>query len=459
MFEYDPVLFSRILTYVTLGFHVIFATLGVGVPLMIAIAEWMGIKRGDPHYTLMARRWARGFVITVAVGVVTGTAIALQLALLWPNFMQAAGHTIGLPMFMETFAFFFEAIFLGIYLYTWDRFKSKMKHFLLVIPIVIGATASAFFITSVNSFMNAPQGFNIVDGVLTDVSPLAAMFNAATPTKISHVIITCYLTAAFILGMIAAYKILRGNKHVYHKKALHMTMVSALVFAVATAAIGDLSGKYLHEYQPEKLAAAEWHFETETEAPLILGGILTEDNEVEYALEIPFALSILAGGTPDTEVIGLNEYPEDELPPLWVHYFFDAMVFIGMYLAAVSALFVLFNWQNRRNPLRKLNPFKSWMLRLIVLGGPLSMFAIQFGWIFAEVGRQPWILHSVMTTAEGATTSDHVDIMLWIFILLYAVLGVTSYLVLRKMFLHNPVEHELERRGIPYHTVEKDVES
>ncbi|WP_069366608.1 cytochrome ubiquinol oxidase subunit I [Salisediminibacterium beveridgei] len=459
MIEYDPVLYSRILTYATLGFHVIFATLGVGVPLMIAIAEWMGIKRKDPHYTLMARRWARGFVISVAVGVVTGTAIAVQLALLWPNFMQAAGHTIGLPMFMETFAFFFEAIFLGIYLYTWDRFKSKMKHFLLVIPIVIGATASAFFITSVNAFMNYPTGFQIVDGVLTDVSPLSAMFNPATPTKISHVIITAYLTAAFILGMVAALKLLKNKGSEYYKKALHLNITAAAVFAIATAVIGDFSGKYLHEYQPEKLAAAEWHFETESEAPLILGGILTGDNEVRFALEIPYALSILAGGTPDTVVTGLNDFDPDYLPPLWVHYFFDSMVFIGMYLAAVSILFVAAGFKHRLNPLRRINPMHPLILKLIVAGGPLSMLAIQAGWIFAEVGRQPWIINGVMTVSEGATTSNHVDTMLWLFIALYTLLGVTSVIVLRKMFKENPVEKEMEKRNIPESTLNGGEES
>lgn len=220
MFEYDPVIFSRILTGTTLAFHVIFATIGVGIPLMIALAEWIGIKRNDEHYHLLARRWARGFVITVAVGVVTGTAIGLQLSLLWPNFMEVAGHTISLPMFMETFAFFFEAIFLGIYLYTWDRFKNRFRHFLLLIPVAIGATASAFFITTVNSFMNTPEGFHYIGDVLHNVNPLAAMFNAATPTKVAHVIASAYLTSAFILAAIAAFKILRGSRHVYHKKKL-----------------------------------------------------------------------------------------------------------------------------------------------------------------------------------------------------------------------------------------------
>lgn len=440
--EYDPVIYSRILTGVTLGFHAIFATIGVGIPLLIALAEWIGIKRNDEHYRLLARRWARGFVITVAVGVVTGTAIGLQLSLLWPSFMEVAGHAISLPMFMETFAFFFEAIFLGIYLYTWDRFKKKIHHWLLVIPVVIGASASGFFITTVNAFMNSPYGITVENGVITNINPLAAMFNPATPTKVAHVLSSAYLTSAFILAAIAAIYLLRGNQHVYHKKALHLTMTVACVFAIVTALIGDLSGKYLAEYQPEKLAAAEWHFETTTEAPLILGGILTEDGEIAYALELPYALSILAHGDPGAEVIGLEEFPEEDLPPMIVHYLFDLMVISGIFLAAVSMLFVIMRLR------KKWNEHNKPLLWAILAGAPIALFAIEMGWFFAEIGRQPWILNGFMRTAEGATTSQHVDLMLYLFILLYLVLAVSCVTVLRKMFKSNPVEQELLDRGI-----------
>jgi cytochrome d ubiquinol oxidase subunit I len=442
MLEYDPVLYSRILTALTLAFHIIFATIGVGVPVMIALAEWMGIKRKDPHYLLLARRWARGFVITVAVGVVTGTAIGIQLSLLWPSFMRIAGQSISLPLFMETFAFFFEAIFLGIYLYTWDRFKNQMTHFLLIIPVVIGSSASAFFITTVNSFMNAPTGFTLENGRITDIQPLVAMFNAATPTKVSHVLLTAYLTAAFILAAIAAFSLLKGKQHVYYKKALKLTMVAAFVFAVSTALVGDLSGKYLAKYQPEKLAAAEWHFETMKEAPLVYGGILTENNEIKYGLEIPYALSILAHGTPDGEVIGLNDFPADELPPLWVHYMFDGMITIGVILTLVSFIYLV------TDRVRKWNPYQRWLLWSIVICGPLAMLSIEFGWIFAEVGRQPWILRGYMKTSEGATTSDHVDTMLALFSFLYLLLAVTVVKVLGKMFRNYPAEEEIADKGL-----------
>src|SRR5699024_3448914 len=181
---------------------------------------------------------AKGFVVTVAVGVVTGTIIGLQLSLLWPNFMELAGQIIALPLFMEVFAFFFEAIFLGIYLYTGDRFDDQRKHFLLLIPVALGAGMSAVFITIVNSFMNAPQGFDMINGELVNANPIAAMFTTAMPTKVSHVLVTAYMACAFMLGAIAAYKLIKGSNHQYHKKALYLTMKVGLVFAIAAAIIG-----------------------------------------------------------------------------------------------------------------------------------------------------------------------------------------------------------------------------
>ncbi|ERI07795.1 cytochrome ubiquinol oxidase subunit I [Aneurinibacillus aneurinilyticus] len=439
MFTYNAVLYSRILTEVTLAFHILFATIGVGVPLLIALAQWIGIKRNDPHYILLARRWTRGFVITVAVGVVTGTAIGLQLSLLWPNFMELAGQVISLPLFLETFAFFFEAIFLGIYLYTWDRFKNQMKHFLLLIPVVIGSSASALFITIVNAFMNTPQGFELKDGVIVSIQPLVAMFNPAMPTKVGHVLASAYMTSAFVLASIAAYRILRGSKHVYHKKALHITLVPALVFSLATAIIGDFSGKFLAEYQPEKLAAAEWHFETSEKAPLVLFGSLDENNKVKNGITIPYALSILAHNNPNAEVVGLNEFPADELPPLYIHYFFDLMVTIGVLLTVVAFIYLILHKR------RKSTPYRKSLLVTIVLSGPLALLAIELGWIFAEVGRQPWILRGYMKTSTGATTADYVDILLICFIALYALLAIVSTIVLRKMFKNNPVEQEFEQ--------------
>lgn len=435
--ELDNTMLARLLTSLTLGFHIIFAAMGVGIPVIISIAEWLGIRKKDPMYTLMAKRWVKGFTVTVAVGVVTGTCIGLQLSLLWPSFMKVAGEAIALPLFLETFAFFFEAIFLGIYLYTWDRFKNPYIHWLFSLPVILGSTASAFFIMTVNAFMNTPQGFTLENGSIVDIQPLAAMFNPATPSKAGHMILSAYTVSAFILAAIAAWKILKGNKHVYYKKALNFTMVLSLIFAIGTAVWGDIAGKFLAEYQPAKLAAAEWHFETKTEAELILGGVLDPvTNEVKYGLKIPYALSILATNSPNGEVIGLDQIPRELWPPLFIHYLFDGMVVIGMYLLVVPLVYFAYKrWKKGELP--------RYLMRLIIWGAPLSMLAIELGWIFSEVGRQPWILVGYMKTSNAATTADNVGEMLILFSLLYTFLAVVCTLVLKRMFKNKPAEVEL----------------
>lgn len=443
MINEEAVFFSRVLTETTLTFHIIYATLGVGVPIFIMIAQWIGIRKKDEHYILLARRWTRGYVISVAVGVVTGTAIGLQLALLWPNFMELAGNVIALPLFMETFAFFFEAIFLGIYLYTWDRFENQRKHLLLLIPVAIGGSFSAIFITIVNSFMSSPQGFDIANGEFVNVNPVLAMFNPAMPTKVAHVVVTAYMTAAFVLAAIAAFQLLRGSQHIYHKKALFLTLKLGFIFSIATAIIGDFSGKYLANYQPEKLAAAEWHFDTHDQAPLVMWGLLNkETEEVSYTLKIPYGLSILAHWDPNSVVIGLDQFMEDLRPPLYIHYLFDSMVTLGMLLVGLSFIY----WIGKKFKWKWVN--SKIYLWLIVLSGPLSVIAIETGWWLTEVGRQPWILRGIMRTPEAATTSDNVDMMLILFSALYLILGIGTIVVMTRMFKKYPVEKELEDHGL-----------
>ncbi|TVX96330.1 cytochrome ubiquinol oxidase subunit I [Cohnella terricola] len=434
---------SRALTEMTLAFHILFATVGVGVPLFISLAEWLGIRKKDRHYSLMARRWARGFVITVAVGVVTGTCIGLQLSLLWPEFMRLAGHIVSLPLFLETFAFFFEAIFLGIYLYTWDRYSNPYLHWLLTLPVMIGSSGSALFITTVNAFMNTPQGFAVREGKLTDIDPLAAMFNPATPSKVLHVLFSAYLTVAFLLGMIAAFSMLRGRKDEYYRKSLRLNMTAAAILAVATIGIGDMSAQFLAKEQPEKLAAAEWHFDTGERASLIVGGRLNPvTQEIAGALEIPWALSLLATHSLDGTVVGLNDFPRKDWPPLYVHYLFDAMVGIGFYLLAVPILFLALLI------IKRWNAYNRFVLACALAGGPLALLAIELGWFYAEVGRQPWIIRGYLRVSDAATTNSHVNLAFWLFAGLYAVLGVVCLFVLARLFRNQPAELELETRRI-----------
>jgi cytochrome d ubiquinol oxidase subunit I len=434
---------SRGLTELTLAFHIVFATVGVGIPIFISLAEWIGIRKKDLHYSLMARRWTRGFIITVAVGVVTGTCIGLQLSLLWPEFMRFAGNVISLPLFLETFAFFFEAIFLGIYMYTWNRFSNPYLHWLLTIPIIIGSSASALFITMVNAFMNTPQGFTLQNGKLTDLDPLSAMFNPATPSKVSHVLSSAYLTAAFLLAMIAAFSMLRGRKNDYNKKSIRLNMMAGLVLSAATIWVGDISAIFLAKVQPEKLAAAEWHFETGKRVSLYIGGQLNPvTHEISGAIKIPWALSLLATHNPNGTVVGLNDFPIYDWPPLYVHYLFDGMVSLGFYLLGVPIFFLLLAG------VKRWNPYIQWMLGAILAGGPFSLLAIELGWFYAEVGRQPWILRGYMRVSEAATTNPNVGITFWLFAALYLLLGFVSLLVLVRLFRKKPAELELEERRI-----------
>ncbi|MEK4562215.1 cytochrome ubiquinol oxidase subunit I [Staphylococcus sp. FSL K6-3157] len=440
----DSVELARFLTAMTLAVHIIFATIGVGVPLMFAVAEFLGIKRNDPKYITLAKRWSKGYTITVAVGVVTGTIIGLQLSLLWPTFMQIGGHVIALPLFMETFAFFFEAIFLSIYLYTWDRFKSKWTHFLISIPVIIGGTFSAFFITAVNSFMNTPAGFEMKDGKMVNVQPWAAMFNESFLIRSFHVVATALMTMAFVLAAIAAFKLLKNKfkkDTEYHKKALKLTMILGVVFTLGSMLAGDLSAKFLHQEQPEKLAAYEWHFETESNADLIFFGSLDEETqEVSGAIKIPGILSFLADNNTDTEVKGLNEFPEELHPPMIVHYYFDIMVSMGVFCLIISGAFILTLIFKK---LRKFTYSKP-MLYGALLTGPAAMIAIEAGWFLTEQGRQPWLVRGYLKVADAATQAGGLTLVTILFGILYIILIVTTAYVLIRMFSNKPAYKDVE---------------
>ncbi|WP_413474912.1 cytochrome ubiquinol oxidase subunit I [Staphylococcus equorum] len=440
----DSVELARFLTAMTLAVHIIFATIGVGVPLMFAVAEFLGIKRNDPKYITLAKRWSKGYTITVAIGVVTGTIIGLQLSLLWPTFMQMGGHVIALPLFMETFAFFFEAIFLSIYLYTWDRFKSKWTHFLISIPVIIGGTFSAFFITAVNSFMNTPAGFDMKDGKMVNVQPWAAMFNESFLIRSFHVVATALMTMAFVLAAIAAFKLLKNKfkkDTEYHKKALKLTMILGVVFTLGSMLAGDLSAKFLHQEQPEKLAAYEWHFETESNADLIFFGSLDEETqEVSGAIKIPGILSFLADNNTNTEVKGLNEFPEELHPPMIVHYYFDIMVSMGVFCLIVSGAFILTLIFKK---LRKFTYSKP-ILYGALLTGPAAMIAIEAGWFLTEQGRQPWLVRGYLKVADAATQAGGLTLVTILFGILYMILIVTTAYVLIRMFRNKPAYKDVE---------------
>lgn len=329
----NDLIFARSLFGTTMGFHIIFASLGVGIPLMILLAELIYQRTKDPHYAIMAKRWTKAQAVLLGVAIPTGTIAGTRLALLWPGFMEVIGKVMSLPFQIEIYAFFIEALFMSIYVYAADRLTPLMR-ITAVIFIVIGAPASAILITNVHAFQGTPEGFKIVNGEITDVQPWTAFFNKSFVATAGHVVVSAFMTGAFIIATIAAYKMLRnrGDDRVYalHRKAPAAGLIVGGAFSLVTALSGHESAQLLHRYQPEKLAGAEGLFETQSHAPLAIGGFTDEKTQsVKWAIEIPWALSFLADNRFDTVVKGLNDFPRDEWPPLFIHTLFNGMVFIS----------------------------------------------------------------------------------------------------------------------------------
>lgn len=440
----DNVMLARTIFGSSIAFHIIFATLGVGITLMILLAEIMRIIRKDEDYGTLAKRWTKGVAILLGVAIPSGTIVAVMLSLLWPGFMEIVGQVIALPFQVEIFAFFLEALFLSIYVYAADRLSPTMR-IISVFFVALGATASAVLITDAHAWMNTPRGFEVVDGQITNVQPLAAVFNPSFFVTSLHVVGSAYMTGAFVLAAVAAYKLYRGNlserETAYHKKGLSLSLAVALLMSVYTANSGHDTAIMLHEHIPVKLAAAEGLFETQPNAPLaIMGTPDPEAGRVVGGIEIPGMLSWLATGSTDGVVRGLYDYPQEEWPPLFVHTLFNVMVGIGTALLGLAGIYWLFWFLGRK----KEKPFPKWLLAGIVVSGPLAMVGIETGWIFSCTGRQPWTIYGFQLTSEAATNSGNLGMLFVLFITLYVVLLVITALVMHFYFNRNPVSEDLQ---------------
>ncbi len=311
---------ARFLFGLTMGFHIIFAVLSVGIPLMMLAAEIMYQRTKDKHYALMAKRWTKTFAILLGVGIPTGTIASVQLSILWPSFMEAVGKVIALPFQLEIYAFFLESIFMTIYVYAADRISASLRVSSLTL-VSIGAILSAILITNVHAWQETPSGFDYVSGDFLNVNPWRAFFNPIFYVTAFHVVTSALMVGSFMVATIAAYYMIKRNisqrEYSFHQKALMVALLIGGISSILTALNGHDSAMKLHVYQPEKLAAAEGLFETTTNAPLAVGGIVDpKTQQVKWAIQIPSVLSILATGKPSGVVKGLNEFPKDEWPPL-----------------------------------------------------------------------------------------------------------------------------------------------
>jgi cytochrome d ubiquinol oxidase subunit I len=423
----------------SLAWHIVVACLGVGLPLLTLMVEWYGIRSGRPSYQLLARRWARAMGVLFAVGAVSGTILSFEMGVLWPGLMGRFGQVIGLPFALEGIAFFIEAIFLGIYLYAWDRMPPK-RHLWTGVPIVVAGVASAFFVVCANAWMNQPRGYVLRDGEVVGVDPWAAMLNPASPPQTVHMILAAVMVASFLTAAVYAVALLRGRNEIYHRAGFLLPFTVGAIVTPFQIVAGDWAARFLAEYQPAKLAAIEGVYRTGSHVPLTVGGIAGHDGLI-YGLEIPNGLSLLVGYRPDTVVKGLNEVPRDQWSPVTgVHLAFDVMVGVGFFLLAVGAWLLLAWWSTRRTDRDLFTARGSrTFLRLAVIGGPAAVVALECGWTVTELGRQPWIVWGVMRVREAVNPAPGLMAGLWLVLAVYAAMTVATVYVLRRLARDKPV--------------------
>ncbi len=429
---------------VSLGFHILFAVVGIGMPVLMVVAEQRYRRTGDPICLELAKRWAKGTAILFAVGAVSGTVLSFELGLLWPGFMEFAGPVIGMPFSLEGFAFFTEAIFLGIYLYGWERISAR-AHLWAGIVVAVSGAASGVFVVIANAWMNSPTGFDVVDGKLAHVDPIAGMLNPMAFQQTLHMTLASYAATGFAVAGIHAFLLLLDRQNAFHRRALAIALLVGAPAAVLQPLSGDLSARAVADYQPAKLAAMEAHFETGRRVPLVIGGWPDmETRETKYALRIPGGLSFLAHHALDAEVQGLDRFPRRDWPPVpIVHAAFQIMVGLGTAMALIAV------WAGVLAFRRQDVCAHVWLLRALAVAAPMGFVAIEAGWTVTEVGRQPWIVYGVLRTADAVTPMPGLIVPFLGFTLLYCFLGVIVAWLLYRQILRSPTHTEWTRVYAP----------
>jgi cytochrome bd ubiquinol oxidase subunit I len=430
----------------SLGFHIILACFGIAFPAVVMTAEWIGIKRGDAAALLLARRWSKVMAVLVAVGAVSGTVLSYEMGLLWPGLMGRFGAAVGLGFSFEGIFFFLEAIFVGVYLYGWQRLP-PWWHWWSGMPIVISGLLGAMSVVAANSWMNTPAGFTLTNGKLTKVDPLSVYFNASTPYETPHMILAAYMVTGFLVAGVYAVGLLRGRRDRYHRLGFAIPFAIGGIAAPLQVMMGDIIARFIANNQPIKFATMEFVSRTSRVVPEWLGGILI-NGQVYFGASIPGFDSILVGFNPHTRVIGWDSVPVSQRPPLptLIHLSFDVMVGLGMFLFALAAWQGWWWWFHRRLLLT------AWFLVPSAVGGVAAVTAMEAGWVVTEVGRQPWIIYHVLLVSDAVTPSSGVTVTLAVILVLYAILTVVSIgipmIMSRRWRRETPAEEAAEQ--VPY---------
>ncbi len=420
---------ARNMQAISLGFHIILVPFAITFPAIMLFTEWLHYRTGDPLYRTLARRWSHAMLVVFAVGAVSGTILSFEFGILWPGWFERFGDVFGLAFTLEGVAFFIEAIFIAIYLYTWDRLPPK-THMLVGIPIVIAGQFAALLVIAVNGWMNSPTGFEEINGVITSIAPWKAIFgNTTIWIEFLHMLLAAYMVAGFVTAAIYAGAWLRGKRDRYHRVAFVIPFTLAALVTPMQLIVGDVIGQYVARDQPVKLAAIEGLQETTKGAPLnLLGYYDKSTGEIVGGVTIPDGLSLIAFHDPDATVAGLDTVPEADRPPVnIVRYSFQFMVGIGTGLMALALWYAFMVWRKKRLPSSRLFYWAA------IAAAPAVVLAMIFGWIVTEVGRQPWIVYEVLRTEDAVTQSGGIIWLLAAIVIVYAALGAGAVYALRRL--------------------------
>jgi cytochrome d ubiquinol oxidase subunit I len=434
----------------TLGFHIILVPLGVAWAFMAMIANWRGLKRDDPEALVLAERWSKFMAVTFAVGAVTGTVLTFEFGLLWPTFMGRFGAAFGIPFTIEGLFFFLEAIFIAIYIYGWKRLK-PWTHFWVIVPIIIAGIGGTVSVVAANAWMNEPGGFTLNSaGKVTNVQPLSVIFNSAMPLEALHMLVAAYLVGGFLIASVYAVALLRGRRDRYHRLGFLIPFTVACIAAPLQMLVGDTLARWVYNNEPSKFAAIELVPKTSSDVPETLLGHENSNGTVTGGIKIPGLASWLSDPSSgkNTVVQGRNAFPTNTEPTIAetnvVHLGWDLMVGIATLLSLLAVWFAL-SWLFRKD-MPKSKPF----LWIAAASGVLSVVALESGWVVTEVGRQPWIVRNFLTVQQGATTNGGVWITFIVIMVLYAIVGTTLVLVMRRMSRRWRAQHELDETDVPY---------
>jgi cytochrome bd ubiquinol oxidase subunit I len=431
---------ARIETALSLSFHILFAVFGVAMPWLLLFTQWRWLKTGEETWRALTRKWTRVTAVLFAIGAVSGTVLSFEFGLLWPRFMSTYGGAIGLLFTLEAFAFFTEAIFMGLYLYGGKRLSPR-AHWLTLWPIAVSGTLSTLFIVMANGWMNEPVGLGVTDGKVT-ADPWAVFTSSSAWSEATHMFVAAMMCTGGMVASVYGWGMLRGRRDRYHRRGLDVGLFTVLAITPVQMFLGDWSARVVSATQPVKLAAMEAHYYTGSHVPLMLGGFYdAQTHRVIAGIPIPDGLSMLVGFSPDTVIPGLQTAPGGQTPPVAaVHLAFDTMVGLGSLVFAIAVLMGATWWLRRRRGLIPRIPDTRYWLWAAIVTGPASVLALLAGWEVTEGGRQPWIVYGQMLVSAAATTSGGLGWSVAATVVVYLGLATALLLILRKLATGAPPE-------------------